>query len=294
MLSLLMLLACGPEVGLIGYRDKNPDTADTTDTTVLEPSGEPSSPDTGVPPRAGVSGYTYMHLRQVACPACVGESQEIRISFDAEFHQPISDSHTEWLPQSGECTNSLVGVDPSTIPMNVGSSITVSNPNHSFSVPPIGTGYYQTQDVWEGQLQRDAVYEVTTDMGSYQFISSRGFDFIEPQAMLYVDPSYAFAAPMYRSGASFSWAPSSPNSLFMIRVAAYSSDGSLLLGHATCVGQDNGFMTIPSQYLGIFPSGALAAIYLSRHKIEMVETDINNSYIETHMEWEVVGTGYIQ
>ena len=40
--------------------------------------------------------------------------------------------------------------------------------------------------------------------------------------------------------------------------------------------------------------GALAAIYLSRHKIELVETDINNSYIETHMEWEVVGTGYIQ
>mgnify|MGYP001241159283 CR=1 FL=1 len=118
MFSLLMLLACGPEVGLIGYRDKNPDTAATTDTT-MEPSGEPSSPDTGVPPRTGVSGYTYMHLRQVACPACVGESQEIRISFDAEFHQPISDSHTDWLPQSGECTNSLVGVDPSTIPMNV-------------------------------------------------------------------------------------------------------------------------------------------------------------------------------
>jgi len=294
MFSLLTLLACSPEVGLIGYRDKNPDTAATTDTTEVEPAGEPSSPDTSLPPRAGVSGYTYLHLRQVACPACVGETQEIRINFESEFHQPISDSHTEWLPQVGECNNSMTGISPSTIPMDVGSSITVTNPSHNFTAPAIGVGFYQTQNIWEGQLLRDAVYDVQTEAGSYQFISSHGFDFIEPQAMLYVDPSYAFVAPMYRSGASFSWAPTSPNSLFMIRLAAYSSDGSQLLGHATCVGQDNGFMTIPSQYLSQFPSGALAAIYLSRHKVELVETDINNSYIETHMEWEVVGTGYMQ
>ena len=292
MLTLLLLLSCGTEVGLMGYTEKQQDSSVLTDTT--EPSDDPDPYDTGVSPRTGVTGYTHLHLRQVACPACVGESQEIRISFDAEFHQPISDSHTEWLPPVGQCTHSMTGIDPSTIPIDVGSSITVSNPNHTFAVPPIGIGYYQTDSVWEAQLQRDAVYEVETNAGSYSFISSRGFDYIEPYTMLYVDPSYAFAAPMYRSGASFSWSPTSPNSIFMIRIAAYSGDGSLYLGHATCVGQDNGFMTIPAQYVGLFPSGALAAIHLSRHKIELVETDINNSYIETHMEWEVVGTGYIQ
>ena len=167
MFNLLFLLACGTEVGLLGYTEKQQDSSAVQDTTdPLEPSGEPSSPDTGVPPRAGVSGYTYLHLRQVACPACVGESQEIRISFDAEFHQPISDSHTDWLPEVGECTNSLVGIDPSTIPMDVGSSISISNPSHSFVANPIGIGYYQTQNVWEGQLQRDAAYEVQTDEGS--------------------------------------------------------------------------------------------------------------------------------
>ena len=289
---LFLLISCGTEVGIIGYTEKPPgDTATLDDTdTQLEPSSEPDDSPTE---RMGITGYTYLHLRQVACPACVGESQEIRINFAAEFHQPISDNHTEWLPNVGECTNSLTGINPSTIPIDVGSSLSVTNQSHSFSAPAVGTGYFQTENVYEGQLQRDAPYEVQTDEGSYTFISSHGFDFIEPYTMLFVDPSYAFAAPINRSGASFSWGPPSVNSIFMIRVAAYTSDGSFLLGHATCVGEANGFMPIPSQYIGIFPSGALAAIYLSRHKIELVETDINNSYIETHMEWEVVGTGYI-
>ena len=72
MLSLLMLLACGPEVGLIGYRDKNPDTAETTDTTVLEPSG--NHPLILGYPQARVSGYTYMHLRQLLVKLVLGKA----------------------------------------------------------------------------------------------------------------------------------------------------------------------------------------------------------------------------
>ena len=220
--------------------------------------------------------------------------QEIRLTFIAEFHQPISDDHTSWIPISGECSTNLVGIDPSTIPVDAGSLITISNPSHNFTAPTVGQGYYQTENIWEAQLQRDASYEVQTNLGSYSFISSHGFDFIEPYDMLYTDPSYAFAAAIYRSGANFSWAPTSPNSSFMITVAVYSWDGSQLLGHVTCVGPDNGFMMMSSQYLQQFPAGSLAAIHLSRHKIELAETDINNSYIETHMEWEVVGTGYLE
>jgi hypothetical protein len=67
-----------------------------------------------------------------------------------------------------------------------------------------------------------------------------------------------------------------------------------MLGLVSCGGQDNGFMTIPAQYLQGYPPNSLVAIYLSRHKVELVPTDINNSFIETHMEWEVVGTGYLQ
>ena len=297
MFLLLLLFACSSDVSIMKRYDSE-DTAplvaiDDPEPT-FEPAEEPNSEPDDPLENEGITGYTYLHLRQVACPACVGETQEIRIDFTAEFHQPITDSHTDWVLNPGECSTSLVGIDPSTIPQSVGNLVSVTNPSHSFTASTIGQGFYQTQNIWESQLQRDASYEVSTDSGSYSFISSHGFDFIEPYSMLYVDPSYAFAAPIYRTGASFSWAPTSPNSMFTITVQVFSYDGSQMLGFVSCGGQDSGFMTIPTQYLQGYPPNSLVAIYLSRHKIELVTTDINNSHIETHMEWEVIGTGYIQ
>ncbi len=296
MLSILFLLSCSSDVSIMKRYEPEEDTSPVV-VDSAEPSTEPEDspePSTEPLPNEGITGYTYLHLRQVACPACVGETQEIRINFEAEFHQPISDNHTGWVLQQGQCVTNLFGSDPSTIPQSVGSSISINNPSHSFTAPTIGQGYYQTQNIWESQLQRDALYEVVTEAGSYSFISSHGFDYLEPYTMLYVDPSYAFAAPIYRTGASFSWGPTSPNSTFVITVQVFSYDGSQMLGLVSCAGPDNGFMTIPAQYLQMYPSNSLVAIYLSRHKIELAETDINNSYVETHMEWEVVGTGYIQ
>ena len=302
MINLILMMACSTEVGLLGYTDKQQDTTEVV-VDSAEPSGEPSTEpsEPGVEPssepsgeRLGISGYTHLHLRQVACPMCVGETQEIRITFAAEFHQPISDNHTEWIPGVGECTNSLTGINPSTIPVDVGSSLSATNQIHNFTANQVGIGLFQTENIYEGQLQRDAPYQVQTEAGSYTFFSSHGFDFIEPYTMFYVDPSYAYAAPINRSGAAFSWAPTSVNSLFMVRIAAYSGDGSVYFGHATCVGDDNGFLLVPAEYLSMFPAGSLVAIHLARHKVELVETDIFNSYVETHMEWEVVGTGFLQ
>jgi hypothetical protein len=154
-------------------------------------------------------------------------------------------------------------------------------------------GLYETTSIWESQLQRDTLYRVETQQGEYNFVSTHGFDFIEPYTMLWVDPSYAFEAPIYRSGATFTWAPTSTDSIFMITVAVYSWDGSQFLGYVTCTGPDNGTMTIPAQYLQAYQVGSLVAIHLERHKLQTVETEINNSYIETHMSWEVIGTGTI-
>ena len=298
---LSLLLCCASDVSIMKRtepEDTDTDMVVVDSGVVLEPAGEPSAEEPPIeeedPERTGISGYNYLHLRQVACPACVGELQEITITFEAQFHQPSTDGHTNWIPAPGQCTTNLFGTSPSTIPIGVGSSISVTNPSHSFTAPALGQGYYQTTNIWEAQLQRDALYTVQTEMGSYTFVSSRGFDFIEPYTMLFVDPSYAFQAPIYRSGATFTWGPTSSDSTFMINVAIYSADGASLLGYVACGGEDNGSMTIPAQYLQPYPQGSLVAIHLSRHKIELVETDINNSYIESHMEWEVVGTGYIQ
>ena len=281
---LALLLSCTTDVSIMKR-----DGAKDTSSVVVDTQDSPPSDDD----RSGITGYNYLHLRQVACPACVGETQEITITFQAEFHQPISDSHTEWIPALGSCTDNMFGVDPSTIPQSVGSSIMINNPAHSFSVPAMAEGFYWTDSVWETQLQRDAFYSVSTEAGSYGFFSTHGFDFIEPYTLLWVDPSYAFDAPIYSSGASFTWGPASMDAQFMVTVAVYSSDGSQMLGYVVCTGPDSGSITVPGQYLQ-YPAGSLTSVHLSRYQVELVETDINNSYIESHMEWEVVGTGHIE
>ena len=211
------LSSCSTEVGLIGYVEKNQDTSevvvDSADTNEPADSGE-------VLPNSGITGYTNYKLRQVACPACVGESQEITVTFTGQFHQPSTDGHTEWIPSPGTCVDNLYTVSPSTVPMSVGSSFTVSSPGHSFVVPQTGNGTYQTTQIWESQYQRDSVYTVQTDEGSFDLVSSHGFDFIEPYTLLWVDPSYAYDAAIYRNSATtFSWSPTNTDSIFMITVA---------------------------------------------------------------------------
>jgi len=290
MLLSLLLLACQQGDVSIIKRDKD----DTAVTVIGEPSASPSIEPSYDPERSGISGYTYWELTQVACPACVGESQEMRIKFSANFHQPSTDGWTKWITPEGVCETQMTNTTPSTIPISVGNEIQIVNQEHQFTAPQVGNAYYENSSIWEPQIQRDAPYEVSTEFGSYIFYSTHGFDWIEPYTMLWVDPSYAFDAPIYRSGASFSWAPTSTNHTFTITVAVYSPDGSQLLGYVTCGGPDSGFMQIPAQYLQTYPVGGLVAIHMIRHKVELVETDINNSYIETHTQWQVVGTGRIE
>jgi len=289
MLLSLLLWACDSDVSII----KRIDDTDTSN-PIVEPSAVPSSEPGYDPQRVGISGYTFWDLTQVACPACVGESQEMRVKFSANFHEPTSDGWTEWIIPEGVCDDQLINITPSTIPLSVGSQVQVNNPSHQFVANQLGGGYYENTSIWEPQIQRDSQYDVITEMGNYSFYSSHGFDWIEPYTMLWVDPSYAFEAPIYRSGASFSWAPTSTNHTFNITVAVYSPDGSQLLGYVTCGGPDNGFMQIPGQYLQGYPYGGLVAIHMVRHKVDLVETDINNSYIETHTQWQVIGTGHIE
>jgi|TARA_R110000851_G_scaffold26475_4_gene75049 hypothetical protein len=302
---LSIILACYGDVSIIKREPQDTSGVIITDEPTQEPSSisdpafEPSWEPSGEPSyeqteRSGITGYTYLKLRQVACPACMGETQQISIQFKALFHEPSSDGHTEWLPPNGQCTNSLISTSPSVVPIDVGPSIYIEGEYHTFTANPFTYGSYENNQIWESHLERDSRYDIFTTEGNYSFISSHGFDFIEPYTMLWVDPLYAFEAPIYRTGAIFTWGPSSSDSVFMITVSAYSWDGSQFLGYVTCTGPDNGSMMIPSQYLQGFQPGSLTAIHLSRHKIELVETDINNSYIETHMEWEVVGTGHIE
>ena len=286
------LSACSSDVSVI--KRVTEETAEKE--SGLEPSTEPANePSTTHPPEIeGVGGYVHYYLRQLACPACVGESQELLVEFTAKFHEPVNDSHTSWIPPLGECTDQLLITSPSTNPVDVGTSIFVEGPVHSFTATKTGTEYYAY--LYETEYDRDGLHNISImdEDAEISFRSIEGYDYIEPYAMLYVDPSYAFAAPIYKSGMTFTWSPYETSRTYMILMAVYSYDGSQLLGYAACTGPDQGFMTFPGSALQQFPSQSLVLIHLSRHGIDMVPYEPMGSYIETHMEWLVIGTGYLQ
>jgi hypothetical protein len=259
--------------------DEGVDVVDTGDGVTLE----------------GIVGYTHYFLQQIACPECVGSIQEINVNFSAKFHQPITDSHTSWLPDPGTCVQNLQTTVPSANYIDAGMQLNINGPVHGFIAGKYGNEYY-TDNLYETQYDRDGTHTVTSDVltDGFAFDATRGFDYIEPVEMLYVDMSYAYQAPINRTGTTFYWGPSGSSENFMVIIAVYTSNGSSLIGYTTCMSQDVGYMTVPGSYLSSYPPGSIVAIHLSRQSIKLVPSYELGGYIETHMEWEVIGTGYIQ
>jgi len=307
---LLFILSCGHDIQISAQNsvdDTNSislptDTAekDTEIQSLPDDTGEFADPydtDISEDPNTGITGYTNYKFQQVACPACLGIPEEVNIYFSAEFHEPITVGHTEWLPELNTCIENIYSTVPSTNSISVGSYLSVSSNSHNFSVPMLSAGYYYTESIWDVDYQRDSLYTVNTEMGTYQFMSAHGFDYIEPYTLLWIDPSYAYEAAISNDPIGytmFSWGPRSEDFFFTIAITVYSWDGARYLGRVDCAGEDTGNMAVPGIHFQSFPDGSLVAVYLTRRKIELVETDINNSHIEYHTEWEVVGTGHIE
>ncbi|MDA7494635.1 hypothetical protein N8467_01055 [bacterium] len=291
---LLLLWACDSDVSIIKRVEETGQSlgvGEPGEPVAIAP--QPSAEQETDQVRSGVTGLSTMYLRQIACPACMGETQELTVEYEANFHQPITDSWNSWPLSDGTCDQYLYQATPSTQPINVGQVIQVTSQNHQFDAYQSAAGTYQSQTIWESHLQRNTEYNVQTSEGSFSFTTIEGFDYIEPYTMLWVDPSYAFEAAVRRSGFTVTWAPVRAASRMMITLGIYSSDGASLLGQVSCFGADNGSMFIPSQYLN-YPVWSLVAIHIERFETDIVETDINNSYMETMQIWEVVGTGHIE
>jgi len=298
MLLSLLLWACDSDVSIIKRIEETGQSTGVGEPgepvgIAPQPSTEQDTEQDTEQARSGITGLATMYLRQIACPACMGESQELTVTFDAVFHQPISDSWNGWMLQDGQCTEQLYQTTPSTVPIQVGQILQVVGPNHQFEAYSTGAGIYTSQNIWESHLQRNADYMVQTDEGSFNFTTIEGFDYIEPYTMLWVDPSYAFDAAVRRSGFTITWSPTRQTSRMMVTLGVYSQDGSALLGQVSCFGPDNGALFVPSQYLN-YPTWSLVAIHIERFETDIVETDVNNSYMETLQIWEVVGTGHIE
>jgi len=290
---LFLLFSCTTDVGIINVT-KSQDETGAID-TAIETIDTGEEPDTNevVEEISGTVGLIEWELEQIACPACMGVSQEITVQFNVDFHEKINEEHPTWVPPQGQCQQSLNYITLSRNKINLGSLVSLQGSYSSFQA-------YNQNNVYstfmqESQYERDTQYRlITQDGDSLSFKSFHGFDYIEPLELRYVDPSYAFAAPVYRSGTTFWWGPSGSNSTFNITLAVYSQDGSSLLGYTSCSGGDTGMMTIPGQYLSSFPVWSLVAVHMTRFDKQRVTFEKLNGYIDVHLYWSVVGTGHIE
>jgi hypothetical protein len=257
----LFFASCSSDIAIIKRYDEQPgDTSSdvSVDKDSSDPTPEPSDP-ASEPSSDDMTdltvGYSEIHFRQIACPPCVGAASEFDIT-----------ATTQQASFNG---------------------ITL-NPN--------GQGEWYNGFVYEYQYERNTNYTITSEHGAIPnaFTSIEGFDDIQPYTLLWVDPSYAYDAAISKAGTTFTWFPVVQNSLFEIIVAVYSYDGSQFLGAVSCLEQDTGSMTVPGNYLQQYPSGSIAAVHLIRHRIARVPVPSLNGYLQSHMIWEVVGTGVVQ
>jgi len=296
-----LLLSCTTDVGIITIDKTQEDTSviiDTAKEENAEPSQEQNEP-TSEPSNEtneinGTVGLVKWELEQVACPACMGVPQEITVTFETDFHDNMNDVHPTWIPPQGQCVQSLNYLSINRESLDLGNSINITGPYNTFTAFKNNTGIYFA-NIYETQYDRDANYSVQMQDGSsFNFRSIRGFDYIEPLELRYVDPSYAFAAPIRKTGSTFWWGPSGTSEDFNVTLAVYSQDGSQLLGYVSCTGADNGMLTIPGNYLTSFPNWSLVAVHMTRYDEQRVVYDNLSGYVDVQLYWSVVGTGHIE
>ncbi len=298
-LLLLNLVACSSDIAII-TRDKQPsDTSSpivdestnqdetSADEPSEEPAGEPSSEMTEL-----TIGFAEISLTQIACPACMGVSSEFDIFANLKLHQPTTGGYNSMLVPVGTCVTQELGSYVSSTPLNINGVATFN----SIQLYPSGQGEWSAANLQEYQIPRREPITVVTDAGIIPnaFETLEGFDDIQPWELRYVDPSYAFAAVVSKQGTTFTWDPVITGALFEVMVVVYSPDGSQILGLVSCMENDTGYITIPGSYFQSYPTWALAAVYLTRHRTSRTPAYEFNGYLESHQTWTVLGTAHIE
>ena len=289
LLFLLAAISCSSDVSVITF-EKTQDT-DSSEVIVDDTQTEEIEVETDTMTDLTV-GYAKIHFKQIACPACVGASGEFDIKASLKLHYPTSGDYFEYMQPVGSCTTNLMETYVSSQPLP-SSQVAMFN---DIVLNPIGAGEWENSYMYEYQYQRQTPHNITSENGNVlnAFQTVEGFDYIEPYTLLWVDPSYAFETVISKNGTTFTWAPTVGDAKFEIIVAVYSSDGSQFLGAVSCIQNDVGYMTIPGSYIQQYPTWSLAAVHFIRHRTSDTRAIELNGYLQTHMLWEVIGTGHIE
>jgi len=268
------------------------DTTEETDT---------NTSDTSTQDLSKTIGYVEIGLMQASCPYCMGLQQEINTTAKVRFHQASTGEHTSWIPRIDGCRDYYES-SVSAPNVDMGQTVSLLNTfgdNIQLNKTSDQTGViYENSYIQESSFRRNTSHNLSVQNKTADNVveTLRGFDYIEPYQMLYVDPSYAFQAPINRNGNNvFTWGPSGDaNSFFTIHISVYSYDGSAYYGTTICKSEDVGYMMIPGSYFQQYQSGNLVSIHMMRHRIEKKEYADFGGTIESYSWWEVIGTGYIQ
>ena len=295
LIILTLLMACSGDISIIKvYDDKDTNSSivvDTSNTSNDLDENNDISPDL-----TSVVGLARYHFKQIACPACVGVSSEFDIQAYLKLHYPTTGDYFEHLQYIDGCTTNIYDTFVSSQPSNYNGNPSFKGLGQPIQLYSVGLNEWQVSGLYEYQYERLTQHSITIDNIVIQdaFLTVEGFDWIEPYTLLWVDPSYAFEAPIYRSGTTFTWSPVVPNTQFEVIIAVYSPDGSRFLGAVSCLENDSGSIFIPPTYLQSFSPGSLTAVHLIRHRINSVVSPELGGTLQSHMLWEVIGTGHIE
>ena len=291
----LIAVACTQDVHIMKRADDESEDTPVTDTSPIEEEQQDThtqEPEEEEEISDLIAGYAEIHFRQVACQACLGVTSEFQITAELRTHYPTGGNYTAHLPEVGTCTTNIyetaVGVTPFTA-----SQVAYFN---DLPLYPSGQGIWLNTNLYEHQYQRNTSYTITSEHGTITdaFTTLEGFDDIQPYTLLWVDPSYAYDTVISKSGTTFTWAPVIPDSQFEVIVAVYSPDGSTFLGAVSCMENDAGYMTIPGSFMQPYPPYSITAVHFIRHREGLVESADFGGMVQTHMMWEVIGTGHVE
>jgi len=297
MLTTVLLASCGSD-NIIAVLDDTGNPIDTIEDTE----------DTELPPDNAIGGYLKYSLTQIACPGCFNDAEGLDVRMESLFHFPITGSWTPHLPERGKCIVNMEEQAPSVSQVSVGTQIDFiggwsSGHMQAQGIVSPSNFQYTTGYMAEANYNRDTWHDLYISDHNIAiegaFKSIHGFDYVEPYELMWIDPSYAFAVTLFRSGMSFSWGPNGSDDDFMIVVASYDPISGVYLGNIACMGADTGNMNIPAQYASTLPANTLGSVHFQRHKRARFPFNRFTGYdhsvwIETHMFWEAVGTGYIE
>ena len=292
---LASMIACGSDIAIITTEKRPIDTSvssiDETGAPTSQPEEEPSSEPASEMTDLTI-GFAEISLTQIACPACMGVSSEFDISASLKLHQPTTGGYNDMLVPVGTCVTQELGSYVSSTPLAISGTASFN----SIQLYPSGQAEWRASNLQEFQIPRREPITIATDAGLIPnaFETLEGFDDIQPWELRYVDPSYAFAAVVSKQGTTFTWYPVITGAQFEVMVVVYSPDGSQILGLVSCMENDVGYITVPGSYFQAYPTWALAAVYLTRHRTDRQPAFEFNGYLESHQTWTVLGTAHIE